>query len=259
MYTLKTISVLALAATTVLAAPTPIEGSGLVARQWRGGNRFWTRPSPDAEITTWGYGGDSSDDTEDTSSPDSSSNYGPVSWGAQSSPPAAASSAPPAPVAPAAPSTPSSSSGGWSAAPSSAPAPSTAPSASLGGGGDWFTIANKWRVALGKPAWTESSKLVANAQDTADNSVGGLIHKLNPGTFAQVLAPGDASNFENVFVGGWLCELPNLPGLDGVCASASGGWNHEGQTGHAEILDGDYKSIGCALSSSTGVWACDLA
>ena len=94
---------------------------------------------------------------------------------------------------------------------------------------------------------------------------------------AQVLAPGDASNFESVYLGGWLCELPNSPGLNGACSSASGGWNHEGQTGkyplhdyngpqalinligHAEILTGDYKKIGCALSSSTGVWSCDLA
>lgn len=213
MYALKTISVLAIAATTVFAAPTPAEGSALEARQWRGGNRYWNRPAPDAEVTTWGYGDDTPAETSaPESQPAPASNYGPTTWGAAPSTPAAA---PPA----AAPST---------------PAPSSAPVATPGGGGDWFDIANKWRVAGGKPAFTESAKLVANAQDTADNSVGGLIHKLNPGTFAQVLAPGDASNFESVYLGGWLCELPNSPGLNGVCATASGGWNHEGQTGHAE-------------------------
>jgi hypothetical protein len=224
MYALKTLSVLALAATTVFAAPTPSEGSALEARQWRGGNRYWNRPSQDAEVTTYGYGGDSATETP---APEPAA---PQTWGAPSS----------APAAPAAPAT------------SSAPV-------TPGGGGDWFDIANKWRVAGGKPAFVQDSTLVANAQKTADDSVGGLKHELNPGTFAQVLAPGDASNFESVYLGGWLCELPNSPGLNGACATASGGWNHEGQTGHAEILTGDYKKIGCALSSSTGVWACDLA
>lgn len=227
MYALKTFSVLALAATTVFAAPTPVEGSALETRQWRGGNRYWNRPSENAEITTYGYGDDSGSDNS-------------------------APSVPSAPAAPAAPQT----WGAGSSTPSSPP--STAP-VTPGGGGDWFSIANKWRVAGGKPAFVEDSTLVANAQKTADDSVGGLKHELNPGTMAQVLAPGDASNFESVYLGGWLCELPNSPGLNGACASASGGWNHEGQTGHAEILTGDYKKIGCALSSSTGVWSCDLA
>jgi len=219
MYALKTLSVLAIAATSVFAAPTPVENGALEARQWRGGNRYWNRPDSTAEATTYGYGGDAPAETS-----------GPVSWGAPSQPAAAPAT----------------------------PAPSTAP-ATTGGSGDWFDIANKWRVAGGKPAFTQSSTLVANAQKTADDSVGGLKHELNPGTFAQVLAPGDASNFESVYVGGWLCELPNSPGLNGICSTESAGWNHDGQTGHAEILTGDYKSIGCALSTSTGVWSCDLA
>ncbi|KEF60732.1 uncharacterized protein A1O9_02293 [Exophiala aquamarina CBS 119918] len=218
MYALKTLSVLAIAATTVFAAPTPAENGALEARQWRGGNRYWNRPDSNAEVTTYAYGGDSPAETPAPAAPQT--------WGAPSSAPAT-----PAPSAPATP----------------------------GGGGDWLDIANKWRVAGGKPAFTESSTLVANAQKTADDSVGGLQHQLNPGTMAQVLAPGDASDFETVYLGGWLCELPNSPGLDGICASASNGWNHEGQTGHAEILTGDYKSIGCAFSSGTGVWSCDLA
>ncbi|KEF50991.1 uncharacterized protein A1O9_12968 [Exophiala aquamarina CBS 119918] len=137
---------------------------------------------------------------------------------------------------------------------SSAGSPST-----IGTGGDWFGIANKWRVAGGKPAFVQDATLVGNAQKTADDSVGGLHHELNPGTFAQVLAPGDRNNFESVYVGGWLCELPASPGLNDICSTAAQGWNHEGQTGHAEILTGDYQKIGCALGDSTGVWACDLS
>ena len=82
--------------------------------------------------------------------------------------------------------------------------------------------------------------------------------ELNPGSMAQVLAPGDASNFENVFVGGWLCEVPSLPGLNGICSSMSAGWDYEGQTGHADILSStSYTKIGCALFD--GIWGCDLA
>lgn len=141
---------------------------------------------------------------------------------------------------------------------SSTDSPSSAP-ATVGANEDWFDVANKWRLAGGHPKFEKDATLVANAQRTADESVGGLIHKLFPGSFAQVLAPGDSSNFESVYVGGWLCELPNSPGLNGICATASNGWNHEGQTGHAEILIGDYKTIGCALGGNTGVWACDFA
>jgi len=141
---------------------------------------------------------------------------------------------------------------------SSTDSPSSAP-ATIGSNEDWFDVANKWRLAGGHEAFKKDATLVANAQRTADESVDGLIHKLFSGTSSQVLAPGDSSNFESVYVGGWLCELPNSPGLNGICATASNGWNHEGQTGHAEILMGDYKNIGCALGGNTGVWACDLA
>jgi hypothetical protein len=85
-------------------------------------------------------------------------------------------------------------------------------------------------------------------------------HKLNPGTYGQVLAPGkpDMESFLSVFVGGWLCEIPTLPGLDGVCSTMSKGWSYEGQTGHAEILTSDnYSKIGC--KNYEGIWCCDLA
>jgi hypothetical protein len=94
--------------------------------------------------------------------------------------------------------------------------------------------------------------------DTVVSSNGQMVHKLNPGSFGQVLAPGNADDFEHVFVGGWLCEIPSLPGLDGVCAKQSEGWAYAGQTGHAEILTSDqYSKIGCALHA--GIWCCDVA
>jgi uncharacterized protein YkwD len=121
-------------------------------------------------------------------------------------------------------------------------------------------IVSYWRSAYGLGALSEDGTLQGNAQKTADDSVGGLHHELNPGSMAQVLAPGDAGDFEHVYVGGWLCEVPSAPALNGVCATESQGWAYEGQTGHAEILTSTaYSKIGCAFSSGTGVWACDLA
>ena len=145
--------------------------------------------------------------------------------------------------------------------PSSAPVASSTPAPSAGvGDGSWEGVVAKWRSAMGLSALSPDSQLTSNAQKTADESVGGLKHQLNPGSMAQVLAPGDANDFEHVFVGGWLCELPNTPGLNGVCSEQSKGWAYEGQTGHAEILtSGSYQKIGCAHSDSTGVWSCDLA
>lgn len=139
-------------------------------------------------------------------------------------------------------------------APPPAPsAPAPAPSSS-----GYMAVVDEYRAKMGMSALICDSKLESNAMDTVVSSNGAMVHKLNDGTFAQVLAPGDANNFEHVFVGGWLCEIPSLPGLDGVCAQQSQGWTYEGQTGHAEILTNkSYKKIGCALSK--GIWACDLA
>ena len=138
-----------------------------------------------------------------------------------------------------------------------APAPTTtaAPAPTASG---YMAVVDTWRSKLGKKALACDSKLEANALDTVVSSNGVMIHKLNPGTMGQVLAPGNADDFEHVFVGGWLCEIPTLPGLDGVCATQSNGWDYQGQTGHADILTSDnYSKIGCKLYA--GIWACDLA
>ncbi|EOA85892.1 uncharacterized protein SETTUDRAFT_110914 [Exserohilum turcica Et28A] len=111
---------------------------------------------------------------------------------------------------------------------------------------------------MGMKTLAYDSKLESNAMDTVESSKGAMVHKLNEGTLGQVLAPGDANHFEHVFVGGWLCEMPSLPGLGDVCQRESKGWAYNGQTGHAEILTSkEYSKIGCALS--TGIWCCDLA
>ncbi|KAJ6267458.1 Transglycosylase-like domain protein [Bipolaris maydis] len=123
---------------------------------------------------------------------------------------------------------------------------------------DYMVVVDKWRTKMEMKTLTHKRQLELNAMDTVTASKGVMIHKLNPGTFGQVLAPGDTTNFEHVFVGGWLCEKPETPGLDGVCQRESDGWDYRGQTGHAEILmSKDFSEIGCA--HSTGIWCCDLA
>jgi hypothetical protein len=135
--------------------------------------------------------------------------------------------------------------------PTSTPQPSTFPT-------DYMAVVSHWYTKIGMRSLERDLKLESNAMDTVVVSNGTMVHKLNTGTFAQVLAPGDNNNFEHVFVGGWLCEKPSLPGLGGVCATQSEGWVYNGQTGHAEILtSNNYSKIGCAIY--TGIWCCDLA
>jgi Cysteine-rich secretory protein family len=177
--------------------------------------------------------------------------------GAAPTPTPAAAEATPTPAAGQFYGPPSGGSDWGSSAPAASPAPASAPSSN---DGSWQSVVAEWRAKGGYKAFTFDSQLTANAQKTADESVGGLHHQLNPGSMGQVLAPGDLNNFEHVYVGGWLCEIPSLPGLNGVCAEQSKGWSYQGQTGHAEILTSpNYSKIGCAYGSGTGVWACDVA
>jgi hypothetical protein len=142
--------------------------------------------------------------------------------------------------------------------PEAQPSPSPAPAPAPAPANDYMGIMNQWRAKLGKPAFTYSKTLEDNALKTVTDSQGAPIHELNPGSFAQVMAPGSADNFEYVFVGGWLCEAPNMAGLDGACSKQSEGWSYDHQTDHAEICSNDgYKEAGCALNF--GMWACDFA
>lgn len=136
--------------------------------------------------------------------------------------------------------------------PTSAPAP--APPADSG----YMGIVNEWRAKLGLKDFEHSAQLESNAANTCEEGHGQMVHKLNPGTMGQTLAPGEMSDFEHVFVGGWLCEMPNMPGMDGVCAEQSKGWTYMGQTGHAEIIiSPSYSKIGCACVG--GICGCDFA
>ena len=139
--------------------------------------------------------------------------------------------------------------------PTPQPQPQPSPPTSTG----YMAVVDEWRAKLGLKALKHSAKLEANALKCAQNGNGQMVHQLNAGTFAQVLAPGSCTeNFTHVFVGGWLCEMPQMAGLDDVCAKQSEGWSYQGQTGHAEILTSPaYSEIGCA--DAGGIVACDLA
>lgn len=138
--------------------------------------------------------------------------------------------------------------------PKPSPAPAPAPPADSG----YMGIVSEWRAKLGLKDLEHSAQLESNAYDTCQSGHGQMVHKLNPGTMGQTLAPGEMKDFEHVFVGAWLCEMPNMPGLDGVCAQQSQGWTYGGQTGHAEICTSpSYSKIGCACVE--GICGCDFA
>lgn len=121
----------------------------------------------------------------------------------------------------------------------------------------YMTVVNNYRTRLGLPKLTWGSKLEANALKTCIDGNGEMVHELNPPSNAQVLAPGTMDEFKRIFVGGWLCERPNAPGLNDDCKTLGQGWAHDGQTGHADILMSDrYTHIGCA--GAKGVVGCDL-
>lgn len=125
------------------------------------------------------------------------------------------------------------------------------------GGRKYMDIVSEWRAKLGLCPLAYSMDLEQHAVQTVTDSKGAMVHELLGDSHAQVLAPGDPDDFENVFVGGWLCEQPELPGLDGVCYTMSKGWDYQGQTDHAAILiSPSYSNIGCGCVDS--IWACDL-
>jgi uncharacterized protein YkwD len=120
-----------------------------------------------------------------------------------------------------------------------------------------MAIVDEWRAKLGLSKLEYDSQLEQNAAKTCREGNGQMVHQLNEGSMGQVLAPGSPDEFYHVFVGGWLCEKPNMPGMDGVCTEASKGWYYT-STGHADILTApQYKKIGCACEKN--VWGCDLA
>ncbi|EOA88498.1 hypothetical protein ACJQWK_01699 [Exserohilum turcicum] len=144
--------------------------------------------------------------------------------------------------------------------PAPAPSPSPSPVPQAPSADSYMGIVAEWRQKLGLKALEQSDLLESNAHKVVVDGNGVMRHELNPGTYGQVLAPGEDTleGFKKVFVGGWLCEIPTLPGLNGVCEAMSEGWAYEGQTGHAEILTNPtYSKIGC--NNLKGIWCCDLA
>ncbi|KAE8825400.1 hypothetical protein HRS9139_08510 [Pyrenophora teres f. teres] len=140
------------------------------------------------------------------------------------------------------------------------PAPTATEAAKAPPSGGYIDIVIEWRAKMGLPPLEIDLRLQANALTTIQHSGGAMIHELNPGTMAQVMAPGECTleGFGGCYLGGWLCEKPQLKGLDGVCHKASKGWEYNGQTDHAEILvSTNYGKIGC--SCDFNMWACDLA
>ncbi|CBX96877.1 predicted protein [Plenodomus lingam JN3] len=137
--------------------------------------------------------------------------------------------------------------------PSPEPSPEPTPDDS-----SYQAIIKKWRQKMGLPELQHSALLEQNAIRTVLRSNGEMAHFLFEGSKGQVLAPGDENNFEKVFVGGWLCEMPQLFGLDGICQTMSDGWVYNGQVGHAKILtDPQYTTFGCGVHKK--IWCCDVA
>jgi len=237
MYTVKAISLLALA------------GSAVAAPQWGnwGQGKYWHGGEGDSKPTATAVQTDVAVVTA----------YTTVTWGGNWGQPTAAPEASEAP-APAPPAdTPAPAPPADTPTPA-APAPSASAPAASSNDGTYMSIVSEWRSKMGMSALTEDSTLAANALKTAVDGNGQMVHELNPGSMAQVLAPGDPSDFEKCFVGGWLCEVPTLPGLDGICDTMSQGWAYGGETGHADILSStSYSKIGCG--NADGIWACDLA
>ncbi|KAF1976425.1 hypothetical protein BU23DRAFT_630268 [Bimuria novae-zelandiae CBS 107.79] len=87
----------------------------------------------------------------------------------------------------------------------------------------YMSTVNKWRANLGLSALAYSTQLEANARQTAADGHGTVRPHLISPSRAQVLAPGNMGNFKNIFVGGWLCERPNMTGINRICRRAGAG------------------------------------
>ena len=149
------------------------------------------------------------------------------------------------------------------------------------GGVSLINTINKWRSLYHVNTLTWSDQLASNAQKTGKDD-GGVNenHELNPGSYAQVIAPSSQSfsqnlkgdtPFELTYVG-WLCEVPSDPQLQtgtDQCALVNNVLHYYyTDTGHHDILvSSSYKSIGCAFTQNPnaqagspyqGLWICDL-
>ncbi|RCI17464.1 hypothetical protein L249_2655 [Ophiocordyceps polyrhachis-furcata BCC 54312] len=121
-----------------------------------------------------------------------------------------------------------------------------------------YGILNQYRSLMGLGNLTKSSTLVSHAREASLQSSKTNLHHTHYNE-GQVMAPGSATSFESVLVGGWLCEIPTLPvpGLQSACQKIDG-WVYGGQTGHAQLLsDPSFTKAGCANENE--VWTCSLS
>ncbi|CAI6327633.1 unnamed protein product [Periconia digitata] len=242
----KLVIVTQTAVTTVTQGAAPTQAVEKVEANYRPEGQGNRRPDPVTIIRTIKYGG-GPQTTQQPAQP----TYAPAP------PPPAPSSEPPKVTYAPAPPPP---------APSSkAPEPTyAAPAPSTGGSGSYIDIVNKWRAKIDRAPLELDPKLEGNAQVTCNEGDGAMKHKIEKGsgTGGQVLAPvapgADPTDFEKVFVGGWLCEVSSDPGLGSeVCDKLSKGYNLAGQRGHYDILKSDkYTKIGCGFYKD--IWGCDL-
>jgi len=137
--------------------------------------------------------------------------------------------------------------------PPAAPAPSADEPA-------YMATINKWRSAMGKPTLAYNTTLQAIVDVEVKEMNGALTHVTKPGVYGQVVAPGQSTDFGGVWLAGWVCEVPDTPGVgEQTCkdALAKNNFNHEGQTDHNEICTAErYKGVACG--NYKGMWACDF-
>ncbi|CAJ2514164.1 Uu.00g022830.m01.CDS01 [Anthostomella pinea] len=125
----------------------------------------------------------------------------------------------------------------------------TAASSSSSSGVDYMTTVNKWRGIMNLPTLTYNAAIEASCMQTlinnGKNALTEASHMLSNGAMAQVLATGTwtTDGFAKAYVQEWLCEIPSLHGLSGVCNNPAG----SSEQGHAKILTSkSYTTIGCA-------------
>ena len=125
-----------------------------------------------------------------------------------------------------------------------------------------------WDNTLAKNAYLTATSPITNVNGHKENEGGAaeMNHKLNQGSYAQVIASGSSGKGSNgltpfeLATQLWLCELPQ--GNIGCNGPSNGA-----DTGHAEILKSpSYTKIGCYYMDSVkknlgfaGMYTCDLA
>ncbi|EFY95555.1 CAP domain protein [Metarhizium robertsii ARSEF 23] len=155
---------------------------------------------------------------------------------------------------------------------SATPSPTEAPS---GTNKDlYMPIVDKWLPALNLRPLKYDAELAKTALQCSELSNGDLKHCPHEGN-AQIMAPGNETAFEHVFVGGWLGERSDLFPDQEVWRNFSKAWDYRGQTDHADYLadQGTYDNgkplkltkIGCGWAGGSNggqqwnMWTCDLA